>query len=109
MGFWYDYKKFSDKIGWKSRLEAKLNEMIRLEFYTWDDNKGEQEFGGRLRFNLAFNGIPSFKEAFKLSDEPFPKKDLSKEILIPVERNFDIVVEKWTESGSVTIEIGRGT
>ena len=107
-GFWYDFDKFKDKYGWKNRLEIKPNDAITVEFYTWDDNKGEQEYGGRLRFSLAFDGIADFKEAFKLAEEPFPKKDLSKQTLIPVERNFDIVVEKWSEGLGFQVEIGRG-
>jgi len=107
-GFWYDFDKFSDKYGWKTRLEAKLNDILTLEFYTWDDNKGEQEYGGRVRINLAFDTLSDFKKLFTLSKESFPKKDLTKQTLIPVERNFDIVVEKWNESAGMTIEIGRG-
>jgi len=108
-GFWYDFDRFDDKYGWKTRLEAKVNEAITLEFYTWDDNKGEQEYGGRLRCNLAFDSWSDFKEIFSLASEPFPEKDLRKQILIPVERDFDIVVEKWQETGSMSVEIGRGT
>ncbi len=108
-GFWYDYEKASDKEGWKTRLEAKPNECITLEFYTWDDNKGEQEYGGRIRLYIAFDKLADFKETFKFSDEKFPKKDLTEETLVPVERNFDIVVESWTEdkNGNVTVSIGR--
>jgi len=107
-GFWYNFTRFDDKCGWKLRLEAKLKG-LRLEFYTWDDNKGEQEYGGRVRFTIAFDKLSDFKEAFKFSDEPFPKRDLTEQTLIPVERNYDIVVEKWSESktGNVTVEIGR--
>ena len=105
-GFLYDFKKFDNKVGWKSRLEANLNEALTLEFYTWDDNKGSQEFGGKAECRLAFDHFSDFKEIFKLADEPFPTKDLRESTLIPVERNFDIVVEKWSEGG-VTIEIGR--
>ncbi len=108
-GFWYDFDKFSDKVGWKTRLEAKLNEALTLEFYTWDDNKGEQEYGGRVRCNIIFDKLNDLKETFTLSGEPFPKKDLAQEMLKPVERNYDIVVEKWSETkiGNVTVEIGR--
>jgi len=105
--FWYDYKKFADKHGWKSRLEARLNEAVRLEFYTWDDNKGDTEYGGRIRFNFAFGNPFEFEEAFKLSDEPFEKKDLGEELLIPVEREFDITVEKYTDSTGLIVEAGR--
>ncbi len=107
-GFWYDFSRFSDKKGWKVRAEAKLNNSVCLEFYTWDDNKGEQEYGGRLRFFTKFDTLSDFKDAFRPSREPFPKKDLHKELLIPVERNYDIVVEKWSETSSVTVEIARG-
>ncbi len=108
-GFWYDFDKFKDKYGWKNRLEIKPNAAITVEFYAWDDNKGEQEYGGRLRFNLVFDSMGDFKEAFKLAEEPFPKKDLTKQTLIPVERNFDIVVEKWSEGSGFQVEIGRGS
>ncbi len=108
-GFWYDFDKFSDKAGWKTRLEARLNDALLLEFYTWDDNKGEQEYGGRVRCNIAFDKLSDFKEAFALSDEPFPGRDLKEETLKPVERNYEIVVEKWSESAGMTIEIGRGS
>lgn len=107
--FWYDFAKFNDKHGWKARLEATLNDAVTLELFTWDDNKGGQEYGGRFRFNLAFDGLADFKSAFALSDEPFPKKDLTEQILIPVERDFDITVEKWSESATMSVEIGRGT
>ena len=108
-GFWYDFDKFSDKKGWKTRLEAKLNDAVSLEFYTWDDNKGEQEYGGKVQVNLAFDRLRDFKDVFKISDEPFQKQNLEEKLLVPVERNFDIVVEKWRESktGNITVEVGR--
>jgi len=105
--FWYDFKEFDDKHGWKTRMEAKLNDAVRLEFYTLDDNKGDTEYGGRIRFQVAFESLIDFKEAFKLSDEAFPEKDLTEETLIPVERNFEITVEKAVVTGGLTIEAGR--
>ncbi|MDD5019830.1 MAG: inverse autotransporter beta domain-containing protein [Candidatus Omnitrophica bacterium] len=109
-GFWYDFEKFQDKFGWKARLEATLAETVRCEFYTWDDNKGGQEYGGRVRFFLAFDHWRDILEAFKLSGEPFPAKDMKKETLVPVERSFEVTVERWTESktGGLTFEIKRG-
>lgn len=107
-GFWYDFDKFSDKVGWKGRLEASLNNNVRAEFFTWDDNKGGQEYGGQIRFSVAFNTWKDIGSAFKFSKEPFPRKDLGEQLLVPVERNFDIVVEKWTETpAGLTVEAGR--
>ena len=105
--FWYDFKNADDKFGWRTRLEAKLNDAIRLEFYSWDDNKGELEYGGRIRFNVAFDTFLDFKDAFKLSEQPFPEKDLKEELLIPVEREFDITVEEWKDTGGLIVEAGR--
>ena len=94
-----------------SRMEAKLNDSIRMEFFTWDDNKGGIEYGGRLRCTLAFNGFFDFSDSFKVSDKPFPVRDIKKSTLIPVERSFDITVESWSEtkSGGITVEIGRAS
>jgi hypothetical protein len=106
-GFWYDFNNFSDKIGWKSRVEARMNESLRLEFFTWDDNKGDREFGGRLRFNVAFNTLGDIIHGFAFSGEAFSEKDLKKEMLIPVERHHEIIVEKFIRSSGLTIEAGR--
>lgn len=106
-GFWYDFNNFNDRKGWKSRVEAKLSPSMRLEFYTLDDNKGDQEYGGRLRFQVAFNTLFDIINAVRFSDEPFPQKDLTEDMLIPVERNHDVVVERFIRSGGLTIEAGR--
>jgi hypothetical protein len=108
-GFWYDFKRFDNKVGWKTRLEAKLSDALILEFFTWDDNKGQQEFGGKAECRLAFDKFSDFKEIFKIAEEPFPNRDFKKAMLIPVERDFDIVVERWTESANFVIEVGRST
>lgn len=106
-GAWYDHDRSPDRFGWKSRLEARLNDHVRFEFYTWDDNKGDTEYGGRFRFNIAFGNPFEVTDALKLSDEPFPKKDLSEELLIPVEREFDITVERYLDQGGLVVEAGR--
>lgn len=106
-GFWYDFNNSSNKAGWKGRMEAKLSDSLRLEFFTWDDNKGDQEFGGRLRFSVDFSTFSDVANAFKIADEPFPNKDLKEDMLIPVERHHEIIVEKFIRSGGLTIEAGR--
>jgi len=98
-GFWYEFNNFDDRLGWKSRMEAKLSDSLRLEFYTFDDNKGVQEYGGRIRMSLAFNSVSDILEGFKISEEAFPEKDLKEELLIPVERHHEIVVERFIRSG----------
>jgi hypothetical protein len=108
-GFWYDFKESSDDFGWKTRAEARINDYTRLEVFTLDDNKGDRELGGRLRFNIAFNSWTDILAGLKFSDQAFPNKDMTKELLIPVERHHDIVVEKYTKSKGLTVEAGRGS
>jgi hypothetical protein len=105
--FWYDYKVFDNKHGWKTRLEAKINDGLKLEVYTFNDNKGDIAYGGRVRYNIAFHSLFDIKDSFNFSQEPFPEKDLKEEMLIPVERNFDIVVEKYDQTNGLVVEAGR--
>lgn len=106
-GFVYDFNNSNNRVGWKSRLEATLSESLKLEFYTFDDNKGDQEYGGRLRFNIAFNTLSDIFSGFQFSDQKFEEKDLREEMLEPVERHHEIVVERFISSGGLTIEAGR--
>lgn len=106
-GFWYDFKSFSNKHGWKNRLEARLNDTFKLEFYTWDDNKGDIEYGGRLRISIAFGNPWDVADTLKVADEPFPRRNLTEQFLIPVERDFNITVERFTESNGLLVEAGR--
>lgn len=109
-GFWYNFEKFADKYGWKGRIEARLNEAVALEGFAWDDNKGTREYGGRVRINLKFDSLRDFTKLLEFASDAFPRKDMSKQTLIPVERNFNIVVESWAENktGGLTFEIHRG-
>ncbi len=106
----YDYKKFSDMDGWKLRGEIKPFECIAVNLETYDDNKGDQEWRIDTRFNFAFDSftLGSILSALKPSEEPFSEIDLRERTLERVERNFNIQVEKWTETASATIEIKRG-
>ncbi len=106
-GFWFDFKDFSDARGWKSRTEAKLNPYLKLEFFTWDDNKGDREYGGQVRMNFAFYSVGEIFNSVKFADEPFPKKDLRQILLLPVERQFDIIIEKKIKSNGFVVEAGR--
>lgn len=109
-GFFYNFRKANDKFGWKSRLEARITDWSVVDLYVWDDNKGETELGGKVELRIPFDKWSDIKEAFRISNAPYVKKDLTESALIPVERNFDIVVEKWSETptGNVTVSVGRG-
>ena len=110
-GYWWNYKYAGDRVGWKSRLEATINKFSVVEFYMWDDNKGEHEIGGKIGVKIPFDNWGDIRKTFiRLAEEPYPSKDLKEYNLIPVKRNFNIVVERWNEtpSGKITVQVGRG-
>lgn len=106
----YDFKNFEDMKGWKGRVEIKPFHALAFNIETFDDNKGDQEYRVDGRFCLAFDDF-SLKGILKPAKEPYPKKDLRKRMLDRVERNFNIQVEKWSETktGGFKTYIGRGT
>ncbi|MFC1704363.1 inverse autotransporter beta domain-containing protein [Candidatus Omnitrophota bacterium] len=112
-GFWYDYEKFSDKQGWRIRTELKPFTFSTINFITYDDNKGEQEYRVDARITLPF-GAGGSEESRKFcnigfSKEAYPEKvDHSDRTLDRVERQHAIEVERYTETASGTIEIRRG-
>lgn len=106
----YFFQHSSDMSGWQERLEFSPYKFTTINFITYDDNKGSREYRMDGRINLAFDSFApkSMLSAFKVSDEPMPGVDLKQKTLARVERNFNIVVEKWAVTpGGLTIEIGR--
>ena len=105
----YDFRKFKDMQGWKMRGEIKPFKFITINLETYDDNKGDREYRMDTRFNFVFDDLTfkSIFSAFKLNKEAYPDVDLKKRTLDRVERNFNIQVEKWVETGGMALEIGR--
>jgi hypothetical protein len=110
--YFYDYKKFKDKQGNKTRAEVKLGKLVTLSLSTYDDNKIEdREYAAEFRISLAFYGfsLKDLKESLRPSKEALPQKDLKKRMLERVERNFNIEVEKWMQNktNGLLVEVRR--
>jgi len=73
-GFFYDYRKFENKYGWKTRIDAKLTKATSVELYITDDNKGSAEIGGKLSVNIALDSLSDVKNMLKISDQYIPQK-----------------------------------
>ena len=110
--FLYDFKKSKDMVGWKLRGEIKPYKFMTINLETRNDNKGTPEYilDGRLTFAFDDLNPKNILSAFKFPNKPYPNADLKKRTLDRVERNFNIVVEKWSESkaGNIIVEIRRG-
>ncbi len=105
--YWYDHKKFDDKEGWKARARIEPTDFINCDLIVWDDNKGDTELKADLAVSIPFDTWSDIKETFRISKDKYEDKDLSESMLIPVERDHEIKVEKWMETSGLTVEIGR--
>ena len=107
--YWYDYKMFDDREGWKLRAELKPSEFLTVDLYMDDDNKGDIDYGATTAINVRFEdfNIGQMCRSLVFKKEAFPDYDLKTKFLQPVERSFDIEVEKWQESGTIIVEVGR--
>ncbi len=111
-GYFYDYKHFKDMKGWKFRSQISPIKLISLNFETYDDNKDSQGYKLEVEANFDFDSFAlqdlwsGLLESLRFSDEKYPEVDLRKKMLEPVERNYNIQVERWKETSRAKLEIG---
>lgn len=106
-GYWYDYKKFKDKEGWRVRTRLDITKWSHIDFIVWDDNKGDTEYRSDIAVKIPFYSWMDIRDIFKISREAYPDRDLKEDMLKRVERSNEITVEKWMNTGTATIEIKR--
>jgi len=106
-GYWYDYKKFANKEGWRLRTRLEPFKHSHMDFIIWDDNKGDIEVRADVFVQIPFDRWEDIKDAFKKSNDAYPDRDLKDEMLKRVERSNEVTVEQWMNVGTVTIEIKR--
>jgi len=109
-GYWFNHKHFSDREGWRLRLRLNPIKCMNADLIVWDDNKGDREIRLDISVRIPFDTWEDFKEAFRLADEKYVDRDLRKQMLVPVERDWEVKVEKWTKNkvGGAIVEIKRG-
>lgn len=110
---WYDFKKFEDREGWKVRSEYKPFPFIVIEATLSDSNKSVTSWGMTVALRPPFwnEANQPVRSPLLFDSIPFPEGDDAGDRLFAlVERNHEIVVEKYSESqGQVTVEITRGS
>ncbi len=106
----YDYRKFEDMRGWQARGEISPVDYLTVNLATYDDNKGDRELVVDARITLAVKdfSLMGILDGLKFEKKAFEDVDLKDRMLDRVERNFNIQVEKWTETASAAIEVRRG-
>lgn len=106
----YEYRvSKKDMSGWKLRGELKPFKFFTINLATYDDNKGKRAYQVDSRVSLLFDdfNLDDVFSEMKLTKDRYNSVDLKEHALDRVERNFNIQVEKWIETGGMTIEIGR--
>ena len=108
--YWYDFREDSDVEGWKGRAELKPFSFLTLNMETYDDNKGSQEWRSDVRLALWVDSFAP-KDIFAALASSFknalPEVNLKDRTLDRVERNFQIVVEKWADTAGFSVQVGR--
>lgn len=111
--YWYDFKKGPDMEGWRSRAEIKPLSFMTLNLETYDDNKGPQEWRADVRVTLWVESFAP-KDIFAALASSFktvlPEVDMRERTLDRVERQFKVVVEKWSDGGGTggfSVQVGR--
>jgi len=113
--YWYDFREGPDVEGWRSRAELKPLSFLTINLETYDDNKGSQEWRGDIRLALWVDSFAP-KDIFAALASSFktalPEVDMKERTLDRVERQFKIVVERWSETatggvGGFSVQVGR--
>ena len=115
----YDFKYQDNLKGWKSRVEMDITDSLTLEGYV-DDYAGsdKETYGLMITLNLLVT-----PDMFKINKPLCSKanefdRDLAKEMLEPVKRNNEIVVETYVKeksnpgappssTASISVKVGR--
>jgi len=111
-GNWYNYQKFNNKEGWSLRTEIKPFKFQTINFIVYDDNKGDTSYRIDARVTIPFGAGGEEEKICNIgiSRKAYPEKaDHSDKVLERVEREYEIEVEKWSETGGIIVAIGRGT
>jgi len=107
--YFYDYKFSDDVEGWKLRGELKPLDFLTVDLILDDDNKDDIDYGLKTALRIPFEdfNFAKLRQNVSPKKEMFQEYDLKTRMLDPVEREFDIEVERYMEVGGIVVAIGR--
>ena len=107
---WYDQPHFKNRYGWTLRAEYKPVPFVVVDGTVSDDTKGNVDWGMTVALRLPFGGnAEPLRSPVRLDAHMFPDSDASIHLWDLVERHHEIVVERRLKTGSLDIQISRGT
>lgn len=110
--YWYNFEKFKNLYGWRMRAEYTPVPFIVIDGVLSNDTKSNVDWGMTVAFRIPLGGNGSrektpARSAFALDGTAFPEGDARHQLFRLVERHHEIVVERYRETGSVTVEVSR--
>ncbi len=108
---WYNFEEFENRYGWTFRAEFKPLPLVVIDGLISDDTNSNVDWGitVALRIPLGVNAPEHARPIFSLDDTMFPQSDASEHLFALVERHHEIVVEKRTQTGTMSVQVLRGT
>ena len=107
---WYDQPHFENRYGWTLRTEYTPVPFIVIDGTVSDDTKTNVDWGMKIAIRIPLGrNVEQLRSPLRLDPRLFPDSDASAHLWDLVERHHEIVVERRRESGTVSVEIGRGS
>ncbi len=99
----YYFKNSEDLRTWTHRAEISAKDIFTINLQAFNNELAETNYRVDARFKFAINSLKpaDILEEIKFSKTAYPKIDLKDLLLDRVERNFNIVVEKSSDSKNV--------
>lgn len=107
---WYDQPHFKNRYGWTLRVEYTPLPFIVIDGTVRDDTKTNTDWGLKVALRIPLGGnVERLRTPTHLDPTMFPESDASVHLWDLVERHHEIVVERRLQTGSISIQVSRGT
>lgn len=107
---WYDQPHFKNRYGWTLRTEYKPVPFIVIDGTVGNDTKTNVDWGMKVVLRIPLGGnVEQLRAPAQLDPTMFPESDASVHLFDLVERHHEIVVERRLQTGSISIQVSRGT
>ena len=107
---WYDQPHFKNRYGWTLRAEYKPVPFIVIDGTVSDNTKTNVDWGMKVALRIPFGGnVEHLHAPTQLDPTMFPESDASVHFWDLVERHHEIVVERRRNTGTISVQVSRGT
>ena len=107
---WYDQPHFKQRYGWTLRTEYKPVPFVVIDGTVSDDTKTNVDWGMKVVLRIPLGGnIEQLRSPAQLDPTAFPESDASVHLWDLVERHHEIVVERRLQTGTISVQVSRGT